>query len=279
VKPFEKFTQRLPRPLVRSVRDSYLFVLDLKDSIQGRRDDLVPPRSLHYVGGGDFRRIGQQHLNQFIDLCTLRPDETVLDIGCGTGRMAVPLLSYLNESGSYTGFDIAPKAIRWCQRHISVRNPRFSFVFADIYNKEYNPRGRSSAAEYRFPCDTAAVDFAFATSVFTHMRTAEVKRYLTELRRVMAPSGRAMLSFFILDEFNRRLVREGRASFRFDTALDGCFTVDPRTPERAIAYTEASLMALFAEAGLEIRPPIAYGSWSGRAGVLDAQDIVIATVS
>jgi hypothetical protein len=111
------------------------------------------------------------------------------------------------------------------------------------------------------------------------MRTAEVKRYLTELRRVLAPSGRAMLSFFVLDDVNQRLVREGRASFQFDTELDDCFTVDPRTPERAIAFTEESLRALFLEAGLAIKSPIAYGSWSGRAGVLDAQDVVIATVS
>jgi SAM-dependent methyltransferase len=267
----------LPRPLVKWLRDRYLGALDLNDRIQGRSDDLVPPRSLHFIGGGDFQKIGENFFHHFVDVCDLRPDETILDIGCGTGRMAIPLLEYIREPGAYIGFDISEKAIRWCQDHITSLNPRFTFVFADMWNKEYNPKGKISACDYRLPCEAASIDFAFATSVFTHMRLPDVRHYLSELHRSLKPSGRAMLTFFIMDETNQRLVRDGKASAHFSTKLENCYTIDRRTPERAIAYTEVAILNLFSDVGLCIKEPILWGSWSGRASMLNFQDVVIAT--
>ncbi|MCE7918096.1 MAG: SAM-dependent methyltransferase [Chloroflexi bacterium] len=272
---YEFFFQRLPRPFVRFLRDSYLALLDLRDRVTGKAGALTPPRSLHFIGGGDFESIGEVFLGHFIKVGGLKENETVLDIGCGTGRMAIPMMKYLSESGGYHGFDISKKAIAWCQRAIASRKPNFKFYYANIYNKEYNPRGKVSAAEYRFPCDDNSVDFAFATSVFTHMRRGEVERYLAELNRTLKPSGRAMVSFFILDEENRRLVKEGRAVYDFVHDLGDCLTVDPHTPERATAFTLDDLNAMVAKAGLKIEQPILYGSWSGRKSMLDAQDIVI----
>ena len=267
----------LPRPLVKWVRDRYLAVLDLNDWVRGRTNDLVPPRSQHFIGWEDFREIGKGFFRHFVDVCDLRPDETILDIGCGTGRMAIPLLEYIKGAGAYLGFDISEKAIRWCQDHITSLNPCFTFVFADIWNKEYNPRGKIAARDYSFPCKTASIDFAFATSVFTHMRLPDVQHYLVELHRSLKPSGRAMLTFFIMDETNQRLVQDGEASARFSIKLENCYTIDRRTPERAIAYTEVTIRNLFAEAGLRIKEPIRWGSWSGRANMLTFQDVVIAT--
>jgi SAM-dependent methyltransferase len=191
--------------------------------------------------------------------------------------MAIPLLNYLGPTSSYIGFDIAEKAIEWCQSHITPRNPQFQFVCADIRNGEYNRRGKTAAVDYQFPCGSASIDFAFATSVFTHMRLPEVRHYLEEVRRCLKPSGRAMLTFFIMDETNRRLVREGKASADFSTAMEDFYTIDPRAPERAIAYSEEALVALIADVGLNMRLPIFYGSWSGRQGMLSAQDVVLVT--
>lgn len=272
----QKYIQSLPRPLVRGLRNIYLTMLDISDRVRGRTDDLTPPRALHFIGGGDFHLIGKTFLRHFVEVCNLRTNESILDIGCGTGRMAIPMLDFLNSSGSYVGFDISEKAIRWCQDQITARNPRFSFYFADIHNNEYNPQGQLAAADYRFPCDTAAIDFVFATSVFTHMKLPEVRHYLSEIRRVLSPNGRAFLNFFILDGTNHALVRDGKASISFSVALENCYTIDPHTPERAIAYTEEVVLEEFSNVGLKIRHPIRYGSWSGRESMLDAQDVIIA---
>ena len=267
-------TRLLPRPIVRWLRDAYLTTLDWWDRLRGRRDDLTPPRSLHFIGGGDFQGIGQTFVRHFVDVCRLRSDESVLDIGCGTGRMAVPLLSLLDKEGRYLGFDIAEKAITWCQNKITARNARFTFVFADIENDEYNPSGTIAADTYQFPCPDESIDFAFATSVFTHMRPPEVEHYLKELYRSLKTGGRAMLSFFIMDQTNHRLVSEGRASMAFKT-LGDIYTIDPQTPERAIAYSEESIHQLLSRAGLCLAEPIRFGGWSGRESMLDGQDVII----
>ncbi len=125
--------------------------LDALDRWRGRADDLTPPRSLQAFVGGGFQALGEEFFAYFKDLCRLRPDETVLDVGCGSGRMAVPLLGYLDRRGRYVGFDIAPKLIRWCSGHITRRNANFTFHLADIFNRHYNPRGACPASAVPLP--------------------------------------------------------------------------------------------------------------------------------
>ena len=90
----------------------------------------VPPAELLAsvnIGPGDYVGIGRRYLNNFVELGGLKPDHRVLDVGCGIGRMAVPLLEYLDERGSYEGFDIVPLGIDWCREKISPRRPSFRF--------------------------------------------------------------------------------------------------------------------------------------------------------
>ncbi len=269
-----KYVNFLPRPLVLGLRNVVLGALDLRDRFISK-DDLVPPRRLHFVGGGDFKSIGQLFLGHFVGACGLEPDEAVLDIGCGTGRMAIPLLQYLGERGTYVGFDISRDAIRWCKENITRRNSRFSFVHADIRNLEYNRSGNIAASQYIFPCGDASVDFAFATSVFTHLRANDVRRYLSEIRRVLKAHGRAMLTFYVVDDVARRMMVEPNSIFNFDVKLDDCLTIDGQTPERAIAYSESQMADFLREANLALVKPILFGSWSGRPSMLEAQDVII----
>jgi len=83
--------------------------------------------------------------------------------------MAAPLTRHL-ESGSYEGFDVTPRSVRWARRKITPKHPSFHFQLADIRNAMYNPGGTHTGATFRFPYPDDSFDVSFATSVYTHLR-------------------------------------------------------------------------------------------------------------
>jgi ubiquinone/menaquinone biosynthesis C-methylase UbiE len=76
-------------------------------------------------GDGAFEEIGNRFLDHFIKYGKLKRTDAVLDVGCGSGRMALPLTKYLADSARYEGFDIDKNCIQWCQENITTRYPNF----------------------------------------------------------------------------------------------------------------------------------------------------------
>jgi SAM-dependent methyltransferase len=187
--------------------------------------------------------------------------------------MARPLTGYLT-TGSYEGLDIVPAGIRWCQRKITPRFPRFGFTLADIQNSEYNRKGRLRAAEYRFPYPDRHFDFCALTSVFTHMLSADTDHYLSEISRVLRPGGKCLATFFLLNEESRRAVEAQTSSLLFLHCLGDCWTTSSRVPETAVAYDERTLAGFLEKNGL-VRDATRYGKWCGRDRFLSYQDIVV----
>lgn len=265
----------LPRSWRRLGRRAFLVVADAGDRWFGR-DTLRPPPTLMFIGGGDYEAVGNEFLAHFRTLGGLEPHHRVLDVGCGIGRMAVPLTRYLTPEGSYDGFDIVPHGIAWCRRRISRRFPNFRFELAPIRNSDYNPEGALTATQYAFPYADRAFDFVFMTSVFTHMLPDEVDHYLRETARVLAPGGRCFITWFLLNRESRDLIGEGKSTLPFLHVLGDCLSTDATVREQAIAYDEERVRGMYAACGFVCRAPIAYGSWCGRAHCLTYQDIVVA---
>lgn len=242
--------------------------------------EVLPPRELQdWVGGGGadaYKAIGKEFLGYLVDLCGLQPGDALLDVGCGSGRMALPLTGYLNREGRYAGFDVSRESIAWCTDNISGSHPNFDFTLVDIQNGAYNPTGKYKSSDFRFPYPDGSFDVALLASVFTHMLPSDVRHYLHEIVRVLKPGGRSLITFFLLNEESLALIKQGKGFFKFEHELPGYRVTNVEHPEAAIAYPEDFVRWLYGECGLELREPLRYGTWCGRTNGMSGQDIVIA---
>jgi len=272
----ERIRRKMPHPLRKILKQVYYFPFDTFDLVLGRRDELTPPRRMISIGGGDFTATGKEFLRYFKGFGNLKPSESVLDVGCGIGRMAIPLTRFLIRHGSYEGFDIVKRDIDWCIKNISSKYTNFHFQWANISNRQYNPNGKYEAAKYKFPYSSEAFDFVFLTSVFTHMLPEEMENYLSEITRVLRKDGRSLITFFLLNDESRKLIRDGKTTLDFRYSFKGYSTIDKGIQESAVAYDEQYIRALYKNNGMILIEPIHYGSWCGRQDFLSYQDIIVA---
>ena len=242
----------------------------------GSSGEVLPPKSLQRFVGGAYEEVGAEFFGYLVTLCELQPGDAILDVGCGSGRMALPLTGYLNTEGRYAGFDISAKAIAWCRENITRQHPNFDFEVADIYNSLYNPKGQYQSLDFRFPYPDASFDVVFLTSVFTHMFPPDVEHYLEEIARVLKPGGRSLCTFFLLTDESLALIAAGKGTHNFQHQRDGYRTIHEKRPEEGIAFPEAFIRELYAKSGLNVREPVRYGSWCGRTEHMSFQDVVIA---
>jgi SAM-dependent methyltransferase len=272
-----KYVPLSTRRRIRDLREAGNDAMhEVWDRIRGKQAELIPPERLVFVGKGDFIAIGNEFRSILVRYAGLKSGDRVLEVGCGIGRMAIPLIDLLSENGRYEGFDIVRRGIRWAQRNITSRHPNFRFQLADIRNQEYNPRGRFKASEYRFPFENDSFDVVFLTSVFTHMLPSEVHHYLNEIHRVLRPGGVCLITWFILNEESRSLLAQGKSEVDFRYSFENCLTTSLTTPEDAMGYPEEFVRELYSQAGLVLRDPILYGSWCARTLFLSNQDVCIA---
>lgn len=251
--------------------------LDYLKRVMTGKQHLPPIHLRRHVGPlRSFETSGVEFMTHLQQLCLLRPDESVLDIGCGCGQMALQLIDFLDpQTGAYRGFDLHQPSIHWCQRNIADRHFNFVFAYADIFSGPYNRRGQIAADEYRFPFPSESFDLVIAKSVFTHMLPAAVENYVNEIARALAPSGRALLTFFLLNEEQRNREAAGMNQLEFSFGNTRCRFVHASSPESAVAYDESFVLSLLQSHGFRLKAPIYYGTWSGNAAGLSFQDLLL----
>jgi SAM-dependent methyltransferase len=98
--------------------------------------------------------------------------ETVLDLGCGTGRHVV----YLAHHGfSVYGLDNSPKAIKMTAEWLAQESLR-----ADLQIQEMTET---------FPYEDRFFDAIVSIQVIHHADTASIKQIISEIERVLKPGG------------------------------------------------------------------------------------------
>jgi SAM-dependent methyltransferase len=245
-------------------------------SIRHNRYLPVPPQEKNFVGDGDFLTIGCEFVRHFVELGGLRPQHRVLEIGCGIGRMAVPLTQFLEPpAGRYAGFDVVAGGIDWCSANITSRYPNFEFRHLDFRNQLYNPAGSLGVDLGRLPFPSGGIDFLFMTSVVTHIDAGYATFYLGEAARLLRPGGILFLTAFLLDEFNYRCVTAQRSRPGFFIEGDGpAYIADKAQPMAAVAFDADWFLGVARARGLVLQRPIAFGHWSGRTAE-NFQDICV----
>lgn len=127
--------------------------------------------------GGNFETMGLIQRDLLI-AHGLRPDGSVVDVGCGSGRLALPLSQYLGPDGRYLGTDVVPALVDYARDLVDRPDWRFQVV-----------------RRLRIPAPRESADIVCFFSVMTHLRHEHSYLYLKAARRVVRPTGRIIVSF------------------------------------------------------------------------------------
>lgn len=147
----------------------------------------IPPGDLIYLVNG--HRDGHNYaisrgatVRNMIELLAgagvdYRAFRSILDFGCGCGRVLAGWEHFIGEHSKLFGFDINPSLIEFCQKNIPFARTAVSGYFPPL------------------PLGDASVDFAYAGSVWTHLSLPAAMQWAGEFARVIAPGGIAMMSY------------------------------------------------------------------------------------
>jgi ubiquinone/menaquinone biosynthesis C-methylase UbiE len=184
--------QTLPEPAWTRLRDVYR---------RSRRPVSLfrrwPPRDIyvrlyakHIRHLSDAEIVGDGHLFDLIGRIELgvllmeglKPESTLLDFGCGTGRLAVHAVPRL-VGGHYIGVEILDPILEKARKHLeaAVPNPPCQLTW------------KKQTTDV-FPFEDESIDMICAFSVFTHLEHEDAYRYLKDARRIVRPGGRFVYS-------------------------------------------------------------------------------------
>lgn len=139
----------------------------------------------------------EKEARRLVEQLGFNPSMSLLDIGCGSGRLAIGVLSLLGKVHLYHGIDVSKPRIDWCMRHLASRQPGFKFTHIDAVNCRYNPGGDKIEGGFSLPLLDGEFDIVYLYSVFSHMAADHVGRYLEEIQRVLRGSGRVFITAFV----------------------------------------------------------------------------------
>ncbi len=126
-----------------------------------------------------------------IDLARLKPGESVLDVGCGTGTLAIAAKRRVSSDGKVYGIDASPEMIARAAGKARKAGLEIDF------------RNESIAA---LPYSDWQFDVVLSTVMLHHLSRRVREAGIREIRRVLKPDGRVLIVEF---DFSRTEHRRG----------------------------------------------------------------------
>jgi ubiquinone/menaquinone biosynthesis C-methylase UbiE len=125
--------------------------------------------------GGNYETLAPV-LAEIVRSNGLEPWHSLVDVGCGSGRLAFGLRDYL--LGDYLGTDVVPKLLEYAAKRCG--RPSWKFRSVDSLT---------------IPAPDRSANMVSFFSVLTHLLHEDCYRYLVEARRVLKPAGKILFSF------------------------------------------------------------------------------------
>ena len=205
-----------------------------------------------------------------------RHNATIVDIGCGTGIVALSAEDFVCDGGRYIGIDVDSAAVAFCRKQYTA--PYFRFMHHAVHNRMYADAQIATHAPY--PVESSSVDAVVAISVWTNLREEDARFYMREVARILQPHGHAFITMLLIDDEYAVSSAAYVSGMPFYIFSDGAYgsqnwqtVAGIQTPEHCIGITRAGLDEMLADAGLVIREHMR-GRWKSGAGIYP-QDILI----
>lgn len=166
------------------------------------QNTILPAKHLRFCGQ-DFKNdefflnSARSEADRLVKYFGLSSQSRLLDIGCGSGRLAIGILNRIGNIQLYQGVDVDKKSIQWCNRYISKNRSNYKFLKLDVFNSRYNPTGKKINDGFQFPFENQKFDIAYLYSVFSHMIDEDIKLYLREFQRMLEHFGKIFLTAFV----------------------------------------------------------------------------------
>lgn len=232
------------------------------------------------VGGGDPEVIAQEVVTAIEKYAKLNAGDSILDVGCGCGRIAAALTQYVDGKSHYIGIDIVPGLISFARNFITPRYPSFKFLLLNESNRSYDSwrqKGEEiGIAKLTEGVSAQSIDLAISVSLFTHLDYPSALEMLTSIYQLLKNHGRVFMTVFVLDASALEGVEAGRTAFSFKhrTPSGKLFAEKNDDPTFAVAYDDGLLDELISSAGFKLERRVR-GYWSSGGTGETFQDVLI----